>query len=417
MTLLNVYQKLVVSLFVMLLLFTIARAQDYPIFKWNETTKEWEKERTGAAVRISVGPDGSPWVVNSAGKIFHLFRGSWRLLPGRATDIGVGADGSVWVIGGNRSPLENGSIFKLDSDGQGWSQVAGDAVNVSVSNSGAPWVVNAAGGIFKWVDGGFHDLPGEATDIGVAGHFDSAWVTGAKTSGIYYLSRSGAWVQTPGAAFRLSVGPDGKPWVITAQKTIYRWAIDKFELMPGRATDVGVGADGSVWVIGYSAAADSSTLDQSNRTKILDITPGVSKGTPRDTPVPGSKTELLVCRGVRNPTRLRVQRLSASKPGYIKFALDFDYMNAAPGDNMEPGTCLFGNRNYQQNDSNRQDAPYRLIEETPDDTDPIAADYLKYPNRYWMFYVTHYVTPDGQHYFKVESSRAGGPIVKIDNSP
>jgi len=84
---------------------------------------------------------------------------------------------------------------------------------------------------------------------------------------------------------------------------------------------------------------------------------------------------------------------------------------------MEPGTCLFGNRNYQQNDSNRQDAPYRLIEETPDDTDPIAADYLKYPNRYWMFYVTHYVTPNGQHYFKVESSRAGGPIVKIDNSP
>lgn len=416
MSFLNVHQKIVVSLFAMLLLLTTARAQDYPIFKWNETTVEWEKESTGgAAVRISVGPDGSPWVVNSAGKIFHLSHGSWRLLPGSATDIGVGADGSVWVIGGNRSPLENGSIFKLDSDGQAWSQVAGGAVNVSVSNSGAPWVVNAAGGIFRWVDGGFRDLPGEATDIGVGGEFDSAWVTGARTSGIYYLSRAGAWVQVPGGAFRISVGPDGKPWVVTGQKTIYRWANDKFELMPGRATDVGVGADGSVWVIGYSTRAGSSSVDQSNRTAIPDITPGA----PKDTPVRGAKQEVLICRASGDPRAFNIQRSSGSKPGYTKYVIDFAYMNGAPGDKMEPGTCLFENRNYQQNDANRQDAPSRLIEEIPDDTDPMAADFLRKRSGvfYWKFIVYHYVTSRGEHYFKVESSEEGWPSVKLDNNP
>ena len=75
------------------------------------------------------------------------------------------------------------------------------------------------------------------------------------------------------------------------------------------------------------------------------------------------------------------------------------------------------NRNYPQNDSNRQGDPQYLIEEIPDDTDPVAADYLKSQNNYWMFDVIHYVTPKGEHYFKVVGSRQTGAIVKIDNNP
>ena len=56
----------------------------------------------GGGVRIAVGPDGTPWVVNSRGQIFHRQGTSWgALLPGLGKDIGVGADGSVWLIGTN----------------------------------------------------------------------------------------------------------------------------------------------------------------------------------------------------------------------------------------------------------------------------------------------------------------------------
>jgi hypothetical protein len=276
--------------------------------------------------------------------------------------------------------------------------------------------VNTEGGIYQWVNGAFQNLPGEATDIGLGGDFDSAWVTG-EHGGIFYLSRAKNWVTVPGDAFRISVGPDGKPWVVTLQRTIYRWVNDKFELMPGRANDIGIGADGTVWVIGYTMTTDSSSAQRSapqNPPIILHRIPGLSIHVPVDTPVPDAKSGRLICRGSRDPNDFNIQRSSGSKPGYTKFVIGFAYMDAAPGDKMLPGSCLFANRNYQQNDSNRQGDPQYLIEEIPDDTDPIAADYLKSQYHYWMFDVIHYVTPKGEHYFKAVSSRQTGAIVKID---
>ena len=159
----QVCRRFVVGLFTVFLLFTTAKAQDYEIFKWNEATGVWEKNADGAASRISVGPDGSPWVVNSAGAIFHLVNNSWQLLPGKAKDIGVGADGTVWVIGGDPKVLEDDGIFRLD--GKDWTQVAGAALNVSVGKGGKPWVVNSKGNIFILADGGFREIPGLATDM------------------------------------------------------------------------------------------------------------------------------------------------------------------------------------------------------------------------------------------------------------
>jgi len=73
------------------------RSGDSTPFKWNGTT--WVPV-DGGGVRIAVGPDGLPWMVNSVGNIYHDEGHGWVQQPGGGRDIGVGADGSVWLIGG-----------------------------------------------------------------------------------------------------------------------------------------------------------------------------------------------------------------------------------------------------------------------------------------------------------------------------
>ena len=72
------------------------RSSDGSIYRWNNG--RWLQVE-GFGTRIGVGPDGSPWVVNSKNEIYRWTNGAFQKLPGTARDIGVGGDGSVWIIG------------------------------------------------------------------------------------------------------------------------------------------------------------------------------------------------------------------------------------------------------------------------------------------------------------------------------
>jgi hypothetical protein len=117
----------------------------YDIYRWNAGTSVWELI-DGGAVRIAVGPDGLPWVVNSTGSIYRRTAGGWILLPGAARDIGVGADGSAWIIGTN--PVGGGyGIYRWN--GSAWEPIDGGAAAISVGTEGLPWVVNDGGAIYR----------------------------------------------------------------------------------------------------------------------------------------------------------------------------------------------------------------------------------------------------------------------------
>jgi hypothetical protein len=262
---------LVRRLLVLTLLAGTAAAQDYPIFKWNQQRGDWDQAGGGgAASRIAVAPDGSPWVVNSFGQIFHLAGNSWRHVPGMAKDIAIGGDGSVWVIGGDPRILQDDGIFRLESDG-GWTRIDGAALNISVSRNAQPFMVNTEGNIYTLRGTSFVKLEGSASDIAVSSK-GPVWITGPNGE-ISFLNRGNTWTQVPGKAFRIAVGPDGNPWVVTLERTIYRWVKQdppdpsqdptggsaEFQLVPGRANDVGIGSDGSIWVIGYSASGTGPT--------------------------------------------------------------------------------------------------------------------------------------------------------------
>ena len=217
------------------------RTQDAGIFRWDG--QRWVQHE-GSGTRISVGPDGSPWVVNSRNEIYRSENGAFRRLPGAAKDIGVGADGRAWIIG------TDDRVYQWN--GSRWIAVPGSGTAISVDRFGAPWVVNAAGEIYQWEGGRFVLRPGGARDIG-AGR--DVWVVGTD-GGIYRLAGS-AWSPMGGSGARISAGAPGTAWVVNQAGEIYRWQSGTFERLPGSAIDVGVNVRGDAWVIGTPAPVQS----------------------------------------------------------------------------------------------------------------------------------------------------------------
>jgi hypothetical protein len=62
----------------------------WQVYHWENGA--W-KAVPGNGIRIDVGPDGRPWVVNFRNEIYRWDGGRFIKLPGSARDIGVGADG------------------------------------------------------------------------------------------------------------------------------------------------------------------------------------------------------------------------------------------------------------------------------------------------------------------------------------
>ena len=93
-------------------------------------------------------------------------------------------------------------------------------------------------------------MPGLATSIG-AGNGE-VWILGADSStqkSIWRWNGTG-WDRRPGAAVKVSVSPDGQPWVIDSGGVIYRWNGSGWDPMPGCGIDVAADMRGSALVLG-----------------------------------------------------------------------------------------------------------------------------------------------------------------------
>jgi hypothetical protein len=114
---------------------------NYAIYRLSGTT--WS-QMAGDAVRIDVDPAGNAWVANKGGDVFRWTGSTWVAVPGvKASDVGVGQDGSVFVT------ATDAKVYRWS--GNAWVTRTGEATNVSVSATGVPFVVNAAGTIYQGV--------------------------------------------------------------------------------------------------------------------------------------------------------------------------------------------------------------------------------------------------------------------------
>jgi streptogramin lyase len=122
---------------------------DGRIYRWDNATSNWSPI-DGGGRRIAVGPDGLPWVVNTAGEIYRRHKdGTWQRFPGLARDISVGAEGSVWIIGTNKIGNDY-RIFRWNEAISNWEVADGMGTRIAVGPDGRPWVMNSAGQVFHF---------------------------------------------------------------------------------------------------------------------------------------------------------------------------------------------------------------------------------------------------------------------------
>ena len=178
----------------------------------------------------------------------------WNAVSGSALDIGSGSNNQAWMIGTDPTSGGNYHIYRWVQSTSSWQQTAGGALRIAVSPEGTPWVVDASGGIWRWNGTQFIAFPGGAYDIGV-GSNESAWVIGRNPTGggnfqiFRWHSATSSWELVPGGAVRISVSPDGTPWVVSASGSVYRWNGSAWDTLPGSASDIGVGSYGNAYIV------------------------------------------------------------------------------------------------------------------------------------------------------------------------
>ncbi|MES2108265.1 MAG: tectonin domain-containing protein [Bacteroidota bacterium] len=171
-----------------------------------------------AGVRIAVGPDGKPWVVNKSNLIYRFTdsTSAWHQMPGTATDIGIGADGSTFIIG-TQDVSGSGGKNILKWNGTDWTTMPESAgIHIAVDPSGIPYVSNLSNIVYKY-DGTrlWYPIPGvSSTDIGI-GSDGSVFVaeTDGSSSAIAKLNGT-SWnpFSTSASSVKsISVRPNGSP--------------------------------------------------------------------------------------------------------------------------------------------------------------------------------------------------------------
>jgi hypothetical protein len=127
----------------------------------------------------------------------------WVPIGGLASGVGSG-----WVLGLGPDGNGNSGIFHWDRTAQNWPAGSGRAKTITVDLNGVPWVVTAAGQIFKW-DGLVWSTFGGvgtfcATSVASGSTDSETWATRCGDNSIWKWSGSG-WVQQPGAGLKVAM--------------------------------------------------------------------------------------------------------------------------------------------------------------------------------------------------------------------
>lgn len=171
---------------------------------------------SGAAIEVSVAPDGSLWVLSdlpagTSKAIWHYVKGTWTNISGSASSIAVGPTGTLYAVNGSTRAL-------YEYNGTSWISLGGGARAVTTSSDGSVYVlsdtpiVNGNSAVWKYASGAWTQQPGSGSVL--ANSFDTSTyaITGVgtvapdgyylltSTGAIYYYSSTAGYVQFPGTA-------------------------------------------------------------------------------------------------------------------------------------------------------------------------------------------------------------------------
>lgn len=183
---------------------------------------EWKKNPTAKAVEVAVGTVNNVWCRNSAGEIFKLkgsaHDGGWDkdAAANQVTSISVGGDGTLWVVN------KQGQLARRD--GNQWQHDPGvkDAVEVAVGNMSNVWYRNKAGRLLKLGANGKWQADATASQITshAVGDDGTVWVVNQK--GEFWTKFGNEWKKNDkGMGVQISAGRAGLVWCVNAAGEIF----------------------------------------------------------------------------------------------------------------------------------------------------------------------------------------------------
>ncbi len=179
------------------------RNRDGQIFKLLGNTYDsgWGKDPIASLVKqsISVGSDGTLWVVNTKNQLVKLEAGQWKHNPtGKAQEVSVGNANNVWCQNAE------GRVFKLQ--GSAWDgtwvvdPLATNVVSIGAGDDGAVWIANHKGELWARVGNEWRKNDKASNVIQVAvGNRNLVWCVNASGQIFHAQSNDYAtyWVNVP----------------------------------------------------------------------------------------------------------------------------------------------------------------------------------------------------------------------------
>jgi len=134
--------------------------EDHPIYEFDGSA--WVK-KDESAMKIAVDSSGVPWILKSkkgvSSNIYKWDGNIWAEIPGNGEgiEISVGADGSMWLVGayqilgdGTRAPAESGGngIYKWNGN-KFVKSAEGGAIKINCDSKKTPYVINNKHNIYQ----------------------------------------------------------------------------------------------------------------------------------------------------------------------------------------------------------------------------------------------------------------------------
>jgi len=170
---------------------------------------------------------------------------TWNPVPGGLRQISASNDGTVFGV--------NATDDIYQWNGSGWSQVAGKLRTVSAGSKNNIWGVNSTGNIFKYTGANtWQQISGGLSQISAAA--DGTVVGVNNTGQVFRYAGSNSWTQIPGNLSYISAGNANAIWGLgtnnaypgSNSKVIYQWTGSTWQLIDGGLSQISVAADGSV---------------------------------------------------------------------------------------------------------------------------------------------------------------------------
>jgi hypothetical protein len=179
----------------------------------------------------------------------------WGLLPASmATDIAVGGN-ALWAL--SAIPVVGGfALFHLTAFG--WQPAFAAGIALAVDGDGLPWLVDAAGSLLRFTGTDWRVVRDGVHDVAVTAH-GAVWALSKQSGaeGRVVLHRAAPsddvespdWVEDARHAERITVAPDGTPWIVTLLGEAMRLDGTIWVTEASNVHDVAVDEHGRVWVV------------------------------------------------------------------------------------------------------------------------------------------------------------------------